>query len=207
MCRCLASSLLIAGALLVARGAGANCADGPYYSVEVVDQKVVICLEGLAEYEDACSYNGGMLRENVETGEIVRLGVHHYSDTDGVSGLIASPLCCLDECVPPGKYRYGLAVPYECTAGCGPTPYYEAAEVAADGACTPCPGNPGASAYAGDAPWEGDGDGLVCEDDSGFGPFSCAIAHPGARAVFGFNAAFALLGLGLLVWRRARRGR
>ena len=201
-------SLVLGTAVLVPEVLSANCADGPGYGSDVSGRTVTICLGGGdVEGRDACSFGGGMLRENVETGEIVRLAQHHVEETDGFEEDGYHEYCCLDECVEPGEYRYGLAEPFDCvSASCGSTPYYEEIEVTASGlACTLSEDNPGVTAYSGDAPWKGDNDGLVCVSSYADGPFSCAVAHPGAKLVFGFNALFALLGLTLFVWRRALR--
>jgi hypothetical protein len=198
--------LVFLAVVAMSGGAEANCAEGNYYGTDVMGRTVVVCLLGQVYSYDACTFQGGLIRENVETGEVVRLADHHDAEQDTEQDAEQGE-CCVDECVPPGTYRYGLVEPFDCIgAACGGTPFYEEVEVEDHNlACSLSEDNPGTTAYDGDPPWHGDGDGMVCESVYSDGPFGCMVAQPGARAVFGFNALFAALGLSVLLARRLRR--
>ncbi len=162
----------------------ANCAMGPTYDINVRDNTVMICAYG----EGMCPYTSALLRQNVKTGETVEL--HAF----------CAEICYLDECVPPGTYRYGFAQPFDCHPGaCGPTEFYGEAEVDQDStSCELSEGNQGTVAYELDVPWKDSSDGLVCDPGTG-----CVHAGSGAPTVFFFNIGIMILACCL----RARRHR
>jgi hypothetical protein len=92
-----------------------------------------------------CPDPGGMLRQNVDTGQVVKIDA--CIGTDGF----------LDECVPPGKYRYGLAMPYRCCQACCNTDFFIELTVAvpppANCDATRMPDKPRPTPYTGAVPW------------------------------------------------------
>ncbi len=92
-----------------------------------------------------CPDPGGLLRQNVDTGQVVRIDA--CIGTDGF----------LDECVPPGKYRYGLGMPYQCCQTCCKTEFYVeltvGMPVAPDCDARRMPDKPRPMPYAGQVPW------------------------------------------------------
>ena len=131
-----------------ASSARANCAAPTTYSLAVKGNTVTVSLWNFRGR--TCPDPGGMLREDVSTGEVLKLADFCAADAGRY----------VDECVPPGTYRYGLATPYVCEpASCG-TSYYETATVSSTlGGCVRSDGNLGPTAASG-VPW-GDSD-LVC---------------------------------------------
>jgi len=80
------------------------------YQAEADNNTVTICPH--LRNDRACPQPEGMLRQNVETGEVVRLAqncTNRRSPGDAHVGA-----CYIDECVPKGTYRYGYARPLEC---------------------------------------------------------------------------------------------
>jgi hypothetical protein len=84
--------------------AHANCAIFGY-DMEVDSETNTVTIDADA---DSCSGAGAMLRENVDTGEVVELQGCTEESYD---------VRFVDECLPVGTYRYGLADPLRC--GCG----------------------------------------------------------------------------------------
>lgn len=170
----------------------ANIGTSDSYFCEVFGNQARICFE---YSERHCPEPAGVLRENVDTGEVLKLDQFCTE---------YKPECYLDECVPPGNYRYGLVVPFTCTQY--GTSYYCTVEVTEElDDCTPSADNEGPSWYGDDPPWAGDKDGKVCK--STYDPygetFTCTTAIPG-RAREGLL--FALLaGVGLMAFRLTRR--
>lgn len=191
-------AILLPLALLAPRLAAANCAQPVGYNVTEApapggtNGTVRICSESFGGRK--CPDPGGLLRENVATGEVVRLP--DRCDGDGEEP------CWIDVCVPAGTYRYGLADPYDCySSSCG-TYYWEEIEVTgAPGACTPDDGS-GTTPVAA-TPWGENR--TICdyggtdEDD----PTGCSVASTPVvpAAVFGLNLLVAAIAL------RARRRR
>ncbi len=91
-----------------------------------------------------CPDPDGLLRQNVDTGQVVKIDA--CIGTDGF----------LDECVPPGKYRYGLAMPYRCCEACCNTDYFTELTIAiappANCDATRMPDKPRPTAYTGRSP-------------------------------------------------------
>jgi hypothetical protein len=186
------------------------------YVATVTDDSVKICL----------SYSGcgsPMLRED-SNGGLVEL-------TGSLNGKNSN--CYVDDCVPPGTYRYGCEAPLSCA--CSSPLYFESATVteSVDAACTRRAGNGPPAPLSRAAPWPTDaGDdvyvpcGPVCafggcdageDSDSGADAGSSKDAGSGggpeivsgcgcssARSVFAFDASVLFLSLGLLLRRRWR---
>jgi hypothetical protein len=144
-----------------------------------------------------------MLRQNAETNEVVEIpapGVASYRDPDlcPEDGRDCCRVpCYVDECVPPGTYRYGMAP----TLGyCGR--YYGVVTV-----LTPLPSDCASSSQAVPTstipPWVG-----VSEDDracpSSSSDEGCSVGTA-PRAVLGVQLAFFLVGLTLCLRRRRLR--
>ena len=93
-----AVTMLLALAVSVApRLASANCARPVTYEASVSDAGVLIEPQNFEGR--ACPDTEGLVRQNVATGEVVRI------DTCAVD----AGASFVDTCVPPGKYRYGFA--------------------------------------------------------------------------------------------------
>lgn len=182
--RALALTIAFAAALLPAV-ARANCAmPVGYAAAENPAGRVTVCLQNYAQR--SCP-DQGLLRERVDTGELVLLS------TCNAAG------CFVDECVPGGSYRYGLATPYACERGACTTDYF--AVVATPGAPAGCVRSGAAPvAAASAAPWSGKGE-RVCSYAGPGGESSqgCISAGP----VFAGNALLLVAGAGL--WARRRR--
>ena len=103
--------------------------------------------------------NAPLLRQNTATGDVVQVAEVH-----GDAGT-ATHSCYIDECVAPGTYRYGFAVPYECCLVCAATLYYGTATVTAPvSGCQRSPNDPGPSdAGVAVLPWADAGE-YVCQE-------------------------------------------
>lgn len=160
--------------------ARANCARGAGYDVDVEGNSVRIC-----PWVRECSRPGGMLRQNSVTGEVVRLA-------DGCNG---ESECYLDECVPPGSYRYGFAEPYDCSLhGCGHSvAYWQPAVVSSElNTCVRSPDNAEPTAYPAGAPWPNEQN-REC--------FGCGCSETGTSVV----VIQIVFGLGALAWMVRRK--
>jgi hypothetical protein len=135
--------LLVVALATASSTAHADCAAAPQYDAVVgaASASTVSVSIDQAEPDQTCGGSTPMLRQNIDTGEVVQLATYCDQDT------------YLDECVPAGRYRYGLAMALACE-GCGGTAFFTVADVTAssDG-CTLSSGDAGATAYAGDVPW------------------------------------------------------
>ena len=177
---------LPAALLLCVAGAGvarADCSGGAEYNVTVTGNTVQVLPELTAR---KCGGPIGMLRQNVDTGEVVELA----NDCD--EGRY------VDECVPPGDYRYGFATAYDCSEqGCGGVQYYVA--VIAPTPVSPCVRSgtsTEATAYSAPVPWASSSSSLrEC-------PSGCGCSAPG-RGALGFDGAVVALSL-VALWRRRR---
>jgi hypothetical protein len=138
-------------------------------------------------YLNSSSHRGcpdqGLLRRDVDTGDIVKL----TTCTDATT--------FVDQCVPSGSYQYGLAEPMACSRYAG-TEYYTEVTVT-DGAPSDCARTVDAPTAAASVPW-------------GASQWVCRSSHPDpggcatGGAVLGANAA--ALAFGLALWRRRARG-
>jgi hypothetical protein len=105
-----------------------NCARPTNYYITVENNTVAVA--PLNFQKRTCPDASGMLRQNIATGETVKLA--DYCATTGKDGPFkysSETSSYLDECVPAGKYRYGFAKPYECCSSCCGTLLYGEAEV------------------------------------------------------------------------------
>lgn len=211
---------LIPAALLAASSeARSNCARPVHYLPTVTGNTVQV---QPVNYEDrACPDPEGMIRQSVDNGEIVKLADFCVA-TEELAAYV-------DECVAPGKYRYGFAKPYDCEPyACGTSFFAEVSVTSPlDPACMRSAGNsPPTTAAA--VPWRNDP--FICDyqggDPSrggesswtgGSGPKSsggseaeeiphaaggCSVAiTPGVGSVIGANALALVVGL-LLMWNR-----
>jgi hypothetical protein len=85
------------------------------YYARAEGSKVTICPRLLNDR--SCPQPAGMLRQKVDTGEVVLLPqscTPRRVAPHGVADMAHKGACYLDECVPPGTYRYGFARPLEC---------------------------------------------------------------------------------------------
>ena len=142
--RLLSVLALIAG-VTTAPSAFAVCLGVVSYTASPAGTSVVVTPDNLTRR--VCRMGGTeiMLRQNIETGAIVRM-------PDACSGQ-----GWRDECVPRGTYRYGFAMPYECCPQCCNTDYFIEITVMLDPPAnceaTRDPANPRPMPYAGQAPW------------------------------------------------------
>jgi len=188
-------SLLAAAALalLVPGVVRANCALANVYSVEAVGNTVEI----QAYSERGCGAGEVLLRQAVPGGETVR--VAEFCGPAAGDGWIGLPY--LDECVPPGTYRYGFERPFECNRGaCGNDRWAEVVVTADVQGCTRSEGNAGPTP-AEPVSWGlwGVGEHVCSREDEGLG---CSTAGA-SGAVLLLDAAALALGWALL--RRRRR--
>jgi len=143
------------------------------YRATVRGSQVIICPQMLNERP--CPQPEGMLRQEVASGRVVRIADRCTGERPLPPGVLAEApasakrACYVDECVPPGRYRYGYARPLECM-GSG-SQYFTEVEVTAplapdckrEGAApAPVPRAPW-----GTAPW-------VCQR----GCMGCSVAEP-----------------------------
>jgi hypothetical protein len=202
----LAASLVGLALCATAEQAWANCAAGDDFGRYVDGNRVTVCPYPTAteNAERICpDKEGGMLRQNVETGETVRLR-DYCTGSERYQG--ADDSCYTDECVPPGAYRYGFATPWSnpsCST-CPPSQYFVAVDVTAplDGGCVRSDGNDAPESYDGAVPWgERDSDnGDMCNESA----WGCSLgAHP-RELVFGINMIVAGLGAAAMLLRRRR---
>jgi hypothetical protein len=191
--------------LLVPTAARADCANGADYSAQVSasdagtgGNSVTVCLM-YTKATYTCGQSGGIVRQNEQTGELDQLADFCVASSYG-----GGP-CYLDECVPPGTYRYGLATAFDCSqAGCGTVGLFTEATVT-----TPLPadcersmGNSAPVETSTPAPW-GSGEDPTSEKNCG----GCGCTSTTDSAVLSVDAAAIVLGVG--IWfgsrRRARR--
>lgn len=195
------------------------------YEVKAEGNTVRICPTNSVNRH--CPDEGGMLRKNRNTHEVVKLADFCQSDEYGTP-------CYVDECVPPGRWTYGFAAPYTCCSTCCGITFSSGVEVTEELAedCERSEGNDGPVLFEGRDPLEdwwqycyndiydryppdgddgergagkeltgnGTDDSSVSDDDGG-----CSVSVGPRRAVLAVNALVLALGLGL-VGRRRNRG-
>jgi hypothetical protein len=184
---------LLSTVLLWVSPARANCAAPTDYSIDVQASTVRVSLRNFQGR--VCPDPGGLLRQDVSTGEVVKL-----ADFCGATDA-GQPPSYVDECVPPGTYHYGLADPYHCeSASCG-TYAFEAATVSSspDGGCVRGEGN------AGPTPASGATLGSS-KEICGYRSCGCGGQRQGAGTVLSIDALVLAVGV-LLLRRRGRTGR
>ncbi|MDD5307754.1 MAG: hypothetical protein PHU25_10580 [Deltaproteobacteria bacterium] len=140
--------------------ARANCAMDQDYYIKAVGNSVYVYEEYGDDYYGwetgglICPTPGGMLRQDVASHAVVKLADFCFKSDDYTSAYV-------DECVPPGDYRYGLAVPWGCgdwEEGCS-SPYYYVAYYGEIEVTTPVEGcilsdgDPGDTLFDGGVPW------------------------------------------------------
>jgi hypothetical protein len=166
--------------------ASADCSSGAAYAATVKGNTVQIVLE---ETSRKCGGPIPMLRQDTQTGEVVKLA----DDCDNGA--------YVDECVPPGVYRYGFAKAYDCSEqGCSGVEYYVGVTMssAVDG-CMRGAGHSAPTAYSDPVPWGSNTSPLLsC-------PSGCGCSTPG-RGILGFDGALAGLSV-IALWRRRRATR
>jgi hypothetical protein len=179
-------------ALAVVTHAHADCAEGARYDTGVASNTVTI---GLANTSRVCPDTSGMLRQNDTTGEIDLLASYCGMGPDGESAYV-------DECVAPGTYRYGLAVPYSCTeGGCGGVEMFAEITVAsALGTCTRAATDPGPT-ITNDAPPWGTGPSPAGGKNCG-GGCACDTA---TASVASMNTFALFVGIAVVLTARKRR--
>ncbi|MFH2006800.1 MAG: hypothetical protein ABI333_09470 [bacterium] len=194
--------------LFGAAPARANCGLEPHYQAQVVGSTVYVMPNtGSYAWERVCPDSGGMLRMNVESGEVVRLADYCLSSADVGSSWDydgGDTDVYVDECVSPGSYEYGFAVPYSCPNGaCGTTPYYTTAAVTVgDASCQRSPDNPGPNVYVGSVPWTGERND-VCPPSTN-GCDGCSASGDMTLEVLVAQVAVLVVGLLLLLRRKLR---
>jgi len=158
-----------------------SCAETEY-NATVRRSTVTVSLGG------GCGDGTVLLRQDEATGAVVE--VQACSGADYV-----------DECVPPGTYRYGPATELACSCVAAVPIFAEARVTApADPACTP---SGKASRPTSAAPPWGNGSGGSTKSC----PRGCAVSSPEAMRVYavqGFAVAAGLLGMGVVRRRRRR---
>ncbi len=185
-----------------ARRAGANCGGGADYDVSPTGNTVTVCLQATSSTY-ACGQSGGLLRQNVETGEILHLA--NYCPAGAMGATSGGHPCYVDECVPAGVYRYGLSTPYNCSqAGCGQVVLFRAAVVAAPLAvnCQRSGGNSAPASTPQVPPW-GSSAGLGAGVSNTKDCPGCGCRSSADAGVLSADAALSLVGAAL--WLRARR--
>ena len=138
-----------------------------------------------------CKSLGGVVRENLKTGEVVALPC--YADPKS-----KAPTVTMDSCVPPGTYLYGTRQPM----GCG-EPYYGTVTVSSmPTGCAREADAPATASHSGGAPWHGSsGNNHICEEGG------CSTSRARVNGViFGAQALALALGFALFLWRRRSRG-
>lgn len=188
-----------------------NAAAPAEYIAETEDNSVEVCPS--ANMHVRCGSDYTMLRQNLDTGEVVALDSHVC--VDGELACQNGPGCCMndetccfqDPCVDAGTYRYGASEFEECGACAGTDEFVEVVVDEEPSECEPTQHE----AWDGDVPWEaddngdengdnGDENGDNGDDGSDEQESTCTT---GATTVTFVNlVAFAL---GLLIWRRRNR--
>lgn len=179
------------------RAGRADCSNGATYRITVAMNAVTICPSGTARQ---CGSSIDLLRQSAADGSVVVVG-NACSST--------SAACYVDQCVPPGTYRYGYATPYDCSeAGCGSVALFSQAEVTnpLPTGCVPASAAP--TATSAPPPWpNGPADANVSRFKT-CGSGGCTYAAASDRGLVRLLDALAVaLGLGLIAVRARRRTR
>ena len=172
---------------LIAVAPSLAMADAVGYRATVRGNTVVVCAD---KNERQCPDPEGMLRQ--------RLGRRRPRLLSQSCVRRGNYVCYLDECVPRGKYRYGLARPYPCY-GDGPTDYFIDVEVKRELDVDQCRrrGSKKSHRHRLDAPWRGHG-ATVCGSHCG----SCSSGSSAPETVV---IVYLVLGIAVLLWVRRRR--
>lgn len=186
-----------------------NAAQELDYLISVDGNDVVICP---IDYDgDVCTESSDMIREDVDSGEVVLLAEYCVYESGGVDPEcnpdtedFCVQYCYKDECVPAGNYRYGYVDPYDCGNSAAWVAYYNEAVVKIElsNACQRSEDNEAPEMYEAKPPWADMDNRYNCryQDVSDDGAGSCRkiVAN---ELVLAFN--FLML-IFALVWWRAR---
>ena len=203
-------AVLAVVAASVSGPAHADCAAPTDYWLTVSGSTVTIAPMNF--WSRGCPDQDGMLRQSVSSKEIVRLADFCSAKDAGTQASY------VDECVPPGDYRYGFAKPYDCApSSCG-TYFFQVATVSAtlSPTCQRSAMNAGPAQAAG-APWADNR--MICGYDDmveagvrtdaapGTTPHAggCSTTPRGTAAVLTVDGLFLLAGLFALLWSRRSR--
>ena len=167
---------------------------GPYgYKTEVKDNQITVCTTRAMTND--CPKRKDLLRQNVQTGEVVLLPRFCIEPSDAANG----KQCYLDECVPKGTYRYGFAEPLACTSV--GTNFFVVVTVETElNNCKRQFGNSGPTTTSQKVPWKEDI--VVCRGSSGCGCQS--VPSQSSKLVFYWPTIFFLL---LLMKRSSSRSK
>lgn len=178
--------------------ARADCAATAGYQSGVNGNTVQILFEASSR---TCPDASGLLRQNEATGQVDLLA--SYCTMSTIPGFAYGQVYT-DECVPPGTYRYGLALPFSCDeAGCsGTLPFFREVTVTSPlpQGCTPAAADPGPTTTNEVPPWVVQGQVQPKESCPGHGGCACDTAR---AKVVSMNAS--ALSLGVLVMALAAR--
>jgi hypothetical protein len=151
--RLLLSILVMLSGVSAAKTVAALCLEAQEYRVSIGGSTVSILPRNFQKRR--CGDPDGLLRQNVATGAVAKLPGQVTGTTEGYCGGDGY----LDQCVPPGKYRYGLAKPYDCCPTCCTTQYYIDVEIttplAPDCEANRFAGNRAPVPFTGQVPWSG----------------------------------------------------
>lgn len=189
-------STAFASIVALATQAHADCALGSNYRV-LVDAKNTVTI-GLDATSRKCPDASGMLRQNIATGEVDLLGSFCGTGSFGDSTYI-------DECVAPGTYRYGLALPFDCSqAGCGGVDVFKEVTVttALPASCMRSAGDPGPTVTNEMPPW---GTGAEVESFKSCPHAGCACEATSTTVLSMNGIALGAGALAMLVARRRRK--
>jgi len=173
--------------------AAADCAAGAGYTATVADNTVTVCP---TRSVSVCGSSIDFLRQGKADGTVVSIG--NSCSSNG---------CYVDECVPPGSYRYGYATPFDCSeAGCGIVALFAEVTVATplSQSCTRTTSGAGPTLTATTPPW-GTGSGVSTSWFKKCGGCDCGAASSGRGSVRFLD--MLALGSGLFIMGlRARHG-
>jgi hypothetical protein len=180
--------------LAIVTQARADCAAGARYDPVVTNNTVTVGLENTSR---TCPDASGMLRQNEATGEVDLLASYCVMGADGNE--------YADECVAPGTYRYGLALPYSCSEkGCGGGPEFftEVTVTAAlSPSCARASTDPGPTVTNEAPPW---GTGATPAQFQSCPGVGCAC-DTATASVASMNALALGVGIGIVLMARKRK--
>ena len=118
----LVSAVALSSARAFADGRAPACPSIPTdYSATVNGNTVTVCPTVNTDSSGGCPYLTGMIRVDIATGDVVSLPLEACAPPpmsgDAGPGVTS---CFQDDCVPPGTYLYGYALPGDCSDCVGP---------------------------------------------------------------------------------------
>jgi hypothetical protein len=169
---------------------------------------VIICPIGI--HAAGCNSGGDMLRQNVDTGEVVLLSNTCSSwASDGTeSSAEHMALCYTDECVPAGHYRYGYATSYACDSQGGCASYYFGEieiQNPASWNCSRVHGTSVPTTFAGQVPWQSTA--LKCEGTAPVEDSGCSLSAARSRSALHWLGLTTIAAVVIYSQRRRRRPR